>query len=65
MIKLIVLRKEVSEKHSINLVFWFTLMKSLYIKHNKLRKAKYNMHGLVNIGTPESEMEIKSCIEGY
>ena len=37
---LITLTKEVSKKPSIDFVLWFTLMKSILIKHSKLRKKK-------------------------
>ena len=39
-IRLIALTKEVSKKPSIDFVLWFTLMKSILIKHSKLRKKK-------------------------
>ena len=37
---LIALTKEVSKKPSIDFVLWFTLMKSILIKHSKLRKKE-------------------------
>jgi hypothetical protein len=33
-------------------------MKNLYMEHSKLRKEKYKMHGSVNKGTLESEMQL-------
>ena len=42
---LIALAKKVSEKPSIDFVFWFTLMKTVLVKHSKHRKEKYEMYG--------------------
>ena len=43
--RLIALTKEVSRKLSIDFGLWFILMRSMLIKHSKLRKKKYKMYG--------------------
>lgn len=43
--RLIALTKEILKHASINTDRWFTLMKSVLIKHTKLRKEKYKMYG--------------------
>jgi hypothetical protein len=42
---LIVLTKEVSNQPSLDSVLWLTLLKSVLIKHSKLRKKKCKMYG--------------------
>ena len=52
---LIALSMEVSEKPSIDFALWFTLMKSVLIKHSKLRKEKYKMYGSKSKGAQEMQ----------
>ena len=54
---LIALTKEVSKKPSRDFVLWLNLMKRSLNKHSKLRKEKYEIHGLSIKGVPGSEME--------
>lgn len=42
--RLVSLRKEVFKKPSIDSILWFTLMKSILIRPNKLRKKKNKMY---------------------
>ena len=39
-LRLIALKKQVSETHIIDFVLWLSLMKSMLNKHSKLRKKK-------------------------
>lgn len=54
----IALRKEISKKQSIDSALWFALMKSVLIKHSKLRKEKCQIYGSSIIGAPGSGMEL-------
>ena len=56
--RLITLTKEVSKQPSIDSGLRFTLMKSLLIRHSKLRKEKCKMYGTKINGTLGSRMEL-------
>ena len=43
--RIISLTKEVSNQPSLDSVLWLTLLKSVLIKHSKLRKKKCKMYG--------------------
>jgi hypothetical protein len=49
--------KDVLEKSSRDSVLWFTLMKSILIKHSKIRKEK-KVYGSSNKRAPGSAMKI-------
>ena len=60
--RLIVLTKEVSKKPSLDFILWINLMKSILIKHSKLRKKKYKIYGSSNKeagGTQELNLVLK------
>ena len=56
--RLIAWTKEVSKKLSLDFVQWFALTGSILIKHNKLKKEKYKIHGSKFKGTPGNGMEL-------
>ena len=56
--RLIALAKDISKQPKIDSVLWFTLMKSILIKHSKLRKEKYKIYGSKIKGALESGMEL-------
>jgi hypothetical protein len=67
---LIALTKEVSKKPSRDfaLILWFSLMKSILIKHSKLQKEKYKMeknkmYGSKNKGAAGSRMELNPAFK--
>ena len=60
--RLIVLTKEVSKKPSLDFILWINLMKSILIKHSKLKKKKYKIYGSSNKeagGTQELNLVFK------
>lgn len=61
--RLVALKEEVSKLPSMNCLLWFTLMKKLLIRHNKLRKEKYKMYGSSNKGAPGSRMEVNPVFQ--
>ena len=63
--RLIAITKKVSKKPSLDFVLWFTLMKSVLIKHSKLRKEKYKMYGSKSKGAPGSVMELNPIVYAF
>jgi hypothetical protein len=61
-LRLIALTKEVSKQPSLDLVMWFTLMKSILMECSKLRKEKYKMCGSNNKEAPGSRMELNPLL---
>jgi hypothetical protein len=59
---LIELTKEVSKKPSIDFVLWFALMKSVLIKHSKLRKEKYKIYGSKSEEAPGRGMDLNPVL---
>ena len=55
---LIAVIKEVSKKSSTDFVFWFTLTRSILIKHSKLRQEKYKMFDSRIKMSPGSTIEL-------
>ena len=62
-LRLIALTKEVSEKPSIDFVLWFTLIKSVLIKHSKHKKGKYEKCGSSNKRAPESAIDLNPILQ--
>jgi hypothetical protein len=56
--QLIALIKEVSDKPSIDFVLWFSLMKSVLMKHSRLIKEKCKLYGSKNKGALGGRMEM-------
>lgn len=61
-LRLIALRKDDPEP-SINFVLWFTFMKSILVKHSKLKKKKYKMYGSKSKRVPGSKMKLNPVLK--
>ena len=62
-IRLIALKKEISETCIIDFLFWLSLMKNILNKCRKLTKETYKIYELSINGVPTSEMELNSMFK--